>query len=171
MTRSTAREIAIQLGFAAASSGEAPQELFESFFEREHYDTLAAEDELYSEYPNPKQMEYIRTLISLNDEHREEIDAYIKRYTKGWKLERISRTALAVLRCAICEILYMDDIPNSAAINEAVELDKGYDEPDVVSFVNGVLGGFMRGEFGEAIGDDGDTNAAEVEVSDIPAEQ
>ena len=47
MTRSTAREIAIQLGFAAASSGEAPQELFDSFFERGHYDTLAAEDELY----------------------------------------------------------------------------------------------------------------------------
>lgn len=41
----------------------------------------------------------------------------------------------------------MDDIPNSAAINEAVELDKGYDEPDTVAFVNGVLGGFMRGEF------------------------
>ena len=148
MTRSTAREIAIQLGFAAASSGEAPQELFDSFFERGHYDTLAAEDELYSEYPNTKQLEYIRTLIALTGEHRDEIDAHITRYAKGWKLERISRTALAVLRCAICEILYMDDIPNAAAINEAVELDKGYDEPDVVSFVNGVLGGFMRGEKG-----------------------
>ena len=53
---------------------------------------------------------------------------------------------MAVLRCAICEILYMEDIPNAAAINEAVELAKGYDEPDTVSFVNGVLGGFMRGE-------------------------
>ena len=142
MTRSTAREIAIQLGFAAASSGEAPQELFDSFFERGHYDTLAAEDELYSEYPNT-------------------------RYAKGWKLERISRTALAVMRCAICEILYMEDIPNAAAINEAVELDKGYDDPDVVSFVNGVLGGFMRGEFGEAIDDAAGTCAAEAETSDV----
>ena len=171
MTRSTAREIAIQLGFAAASSGEAPQKLFERFFERGHYDTLAAEDELYSEYPNTKQLEYIRTLASLTDEHKEEIDAYIKRYAKGWKLERISHTALAVLRCAICEILYMDDIPNAAAINEAVELDKGYDEPDVVSFVNGVLGGFMRGEFGEAIDDDADVGTAEAEASDVTAEQ
>ena len=162
MTRSTAREIAIQLGFAAASSGEAPQELFESFFERGHYDTLAAEDELYSEYPNTKQLEYIRTLIALTGEHRDEIDAHITRYAKGWKLERISRTALAVLRCAICEILYMDDIPNAAAINEAVELDKGYDEPDV-----GVLGGFMRGEFGEAIDDAAGTCAAEAETSDV----
>ena len=171
MTRSTAREIAIQLGFAAASSGEAPQKLFERFFERGHYDTLAAEDELYSEYPNTKQLEYIRTLASLTDEHKEEIDAYIKRYAKGWKLERISHTALAVLRCAICEILYMDDIPNAAAINEAVELDKGYDEPDIVSFVNGVLGGFMRGEFGAAIDDAADVGAAEAEASDVTAEQ
>ena len=45
--------------------------------------------------------------------------------------------------------MYMDDIPNSAAINEAVELAKGYDEPETVAFINGVLGGFMRGEFGE----------------------
>ena len=41
----------------------------------------------------------------------------------------------------------MDDVPASAAINEAVELDKGYDEPEIVAFVNGILGGFMRGEF------------------------
>ena len=159
MTRTTAREIAIQLGFAAAACGAAPQEIFDGFFSHEHYDTLAAEDELYSEYPNKKQLEYIRTLIALTGEHRDEIDAHITRYAKGWKLERISRTALAVLRCAICEILYMEDIPNAAAINEAVELDKGYDEPDVVSFVNGVLGGFMRGEF-----------PAEKAAADAPAE-
>ena len=46
----------------------------------------------------------------------------------------------------------MDDVPNGAAINEAVELAKGYDEPETVSFINGVLGGFMRGEFGEDSG-------------------
>ena len=45
----------------------------------------------------------------------------------------------------------MDEIPNGVAINEAVELSKGYDEPETVAFVNGVLGGFMRGEFGEEV--------------------
>ena len=50
------------------------------------------------------------------------------------------------MRCAVCEILYMDDVPDAAAINEAVELAKGYDDPDTVAFINGVLGGFMRGE-------------------------
>ena len=145
MTRKTAREIAIQLGFAAAATGEQPGELMERFFEREHYDSLAKEDELYAQYPDDRQMEYITSLVNLIDEHRDEIDEQIRRYAKGWKLERISKTALAVLRCALCEILYMDDIPNAAAINEAVELAKGYDEPDTVAFVNGVLGGYMRG--------------------------
>ena len=44
----------------------------------------------------------------------------------------------------------MEDVPSAAAINEAVELAKNYDEPDTVSFINGVLGGFMRGEFPES---------------------
>ena len=147
MTRSTAREIAIQLSFATAASKLDPNELIDSFFSQEHYETLAAEDELFAQFPDKKQMDYIRRLINLMSENIGEIDGFIERYSKGWKIDRISRTALAVLRCAVCEILYMDDVPASAAINEAVELAKGYDEPDTVAFVNGVLGGFMRGEF------------------------
>ena len=146
MTRTTAREIAIQLGFAAASRNVEHSQLMDDFFSPEHYASLQEEDELYNERPDKKQMAYIRRLVELTAENRSEIDAYIQKYSKGWKLERISRTALAVMRCAICEILYMDEIPNAAAINEAVELAKGYDEPDTVAFVNGVLGGFMRGE-------------------------
>lgn len=147
MTRTTAREIAIQLGFAAAAGGMEPDALFESFFSAEHYATLAAEDELYAEFPDKKQFDYIRRLTAKMAEKRDEIDGIIGRYSKGWRTERISKTALAVLRCAVCEIMYMDDVPPSVAINEAVELDKGYDEADTVAFVNGVLGGLMRGEF------------------------
>ena len=146
MKRSTAREIAIQLSFAASAANVEPGELIDRFFDPDYYASLAKEQELYAEYPDPKQMEYIRRLTSLTAENRSEIDGFIERYSKGWRVERISKTALAVLRCAICEILYMDEVPNAAAINEAVEMDKGYDEPDTVAFVNGVLGGFMRGE-------------------------
>lgn len=149
MTRTTAREIAIKLSFAAAANGMEPSELLDDFFSEEHYGSLAAEDKLFSEYPDKKQMDYIRRLTGLIAENRSELDGFIERYSKGWKVERISRTALAVMRCAICEILYMEEIPNAAAINEAVELDKGYDEPETVAFVNGVLGGFVRGELGE----------------------
>lgn len=166
MNRSTAREIAIQLGFAAAASKLDPNELIETFFSEEHYETLAAEDELFSQRPDKKQMEYIRRLNALMMENISEIDGFIERYSRGWKVERISRTALAVLRCAICEILYMEDVPASAAINEAVELAKGYDEPDTVAFVNGVLGGFMRGEYPEV-----NTELSAVEAAEEKTEE
>ena len=146
MTRTAAREIAIQLCFAAASAQLEPQELEERFFDPAYYESLAQEQELFREYPDEQQRAYIHRLTTLTAMHREEIDALIERHAKGWRVSRISKTALAVLRCAVCEILYMDDIPNAAAINEAVELCKGYDEPDTVSFVNGVLGGIMRGD-------------------------
>ena len=149
MTRKTAREIAIQLCFSAETNPADPTELLDTFFSQEHYASLGSEGTLFADYPDERQMTYIRRLTQLVSEKREELDAYIGRYAHGWKVERISRTALAVLRCAICEILYMDDVPSAAAINEAVELDKNYDDPETVAFVNGVLGGFMHGEFPE----------------------
>lgn len=147
MNRKTAREIAVQLCFASVNSEQNAAELISGFFAQEHYDTLLDEDELFSQIPDDRQLDYIRRLVMLVEEKQEELDGYIEKYAKGWKLGRISKTALAILRCAICEILYIDDVPASAAINEAVELDKGYDDPDTVAFVNGVLGGFMKGEF------------------------
>ena len=59
---------------------------------------------------------------------------------------RLNRVAIAIMRVAMYEILYMQDIPNAAAINEAVEMTKHYEEPEVVSFVNGILGSFVRNE-------------------------
>lgn len=147
MNRKTAREIAVQLCFASLNSEQNAFELVSSFFEQEYYHTLLEEDELFVQLPDDRQLEYIRRLVTLVEEKQEELDGYIEKYSQGWKLGRISKTALAVLRCALCEILYVEDVPASVAINEAVELDKGYDEPDTVAFVNGVLGGFMKGEF------------------------
>lgn len=153
MKRTTAREIAVQLVFAANSADRPAPELAEEFLEKDYYDCLASENDLYAEYPDDKQKEYILRLVRLVDDYSIQINKYIEKYATGWKLGRISKTAFAILRCAVCEVLYMDDIPNAAAINEAVELAKGYDEPETVSFVNGVLGGFMRGELGHSVED------------------
>lgn len=161
MTRTVAREIAIQLGFAAASGGADPEQLMEDFFSEEHYATLGEENPLFAERPDDKQMEYISRLTALMAENRSEIDGFIERYSKGWRVGRISKTALAVLRCAVCEILYMDDVPDSAAINEAIELDKNYDDAETVAFVNGVLGGFMRGEINKEAAADAPTAETE----------
>lgn len=146
MTRTVAREIAIQLSFAAQLAGEDARETTVAFFTPEYFETLAEEDALFREYPDEQQLAYIQRLTALVYDHMYELNSYIEKYSKGWKLGRISRIAAAILRCAMCEILYMDDIPNAAAVNEAVELAKGYEEPETVAFINGILGSFIRGE-------------------------
>jgi len=141
MTRTAARQLAIQLSFALnAGSDVGPEE----FFDEEYFRALPSEDELFAEVPDEKQMLYIRQLVKGIYDYRLELDDIVARYAQGWKISRISRTALAVLRCALYEIRYMPDIPVAAAINEAVELAKGYDEPETVSFINGILGSYVR---------------------------
>ena len=141
MTRTNARQLAVQLSFACeAGSDLSPSD----FFEEEYFRALPSDDAIFSEIPGEKQKEYICTLVEGIRTHRQELDDIVSTYARGWKLGRISRTALAVLRCALYEILYMPDIPDAASINEAVELAKCYDEAETVSFINGILGSFMR---------------------------
>ena len=143
MTRTTARQLALQLSFAVSAGSDIGPE---DFFEEEYFRALPPEENLFNEVPDDKQKEYILSLVNGVRLHQAELDAIVERYAQGWKIGRISRTALAVLRCALYEILYMPDIPPAASINEAVELAKAYDEPETVSFINGILGSFMRQE-------------------------
>ena len=174
MTRTTAREIAVQLGFALCANGGETQESMDTFFDTEYYRTLAEEDALFAQYPNEKQLQYIRTLAAGVAEKREELDAYISRYSKKWKLNRISRTALAVMRVAMYEVLYLADVPASVAVNEAIELAKKYEPQETVAFINGLLGSFVREQ--EANGALTEAEATvesvveEAEEADAPAE-
>ena len=72
------------------------------------------------------------------------IDQTIERHSTSWKMNRISRVSLAILRVSVFEILFMEDIPDSVSINEAVELCKKFGGEDDSSFVNGVLGAVVR---------------------------
>ncbi|MDR0532081.1 MAG: transcription antitermination factor NusB [Oscillospiraceae bacterium] len=76
--------------------------------------------------------------------HLEQIDGEIERRLKGWRISRISRVSLALLRMAVCEMLFCDRIPVGASINEAVELAKRYGDEEAARFVNGVLGAIAR---------------------------
>lgn len=78
--------------------------------------------------------------------HSQELDEIVGKYAIGWNRSRISKIVLAVLRLAIFEICYIDDIPVSVTINEAVELTKKYGGDGDSGFVNGVLGSFVRAE-------------------------
>ena len=149
MTRSNAREIAVQLIFSLGFGNSKAEELLDSQLTQERFKELAEENPLYSQFPNEKQRNYIRELVLGVYEHGPELDIYIGRYAKGWTFARIPRMAAAILQTAMYEVLYMPDIPNAAAINEAVEIAKSYEPQEVVSFVNGILGSFVRAEFPE----------------------
>ena len=88
---------------------------------------------------------YIRNVVYGVHEKNTELEKDIEdNLSERWTLARVSKVALAVLKVAIYEIKYVEDVPQKVAINEAVELEKKYDEPDNSAFVNGVLGGFCR---------------------------
>lgn len=88
--------------------------------------------------------DFVKTLLTKTWENIEEIDGNIEKFSVGWKINRISKVALAVLRLAVCEILYFDDIPVGVSINEAVELCKKYAAKEDSSFVNGILGSLSK---------------------------
>ena len=74
------------------------------------------------------------------------LDSKISDNTKKWDINRISRVSLAILRLALYEILFVDDIPDSVSANEAVELAKKYSTENDAAFVNGIIGSIIRNE-------------------------
>ena len=149
MVRNTAREIAIHLSYELSFTDKDTDALLDERLTVDAFSVLAEEDPVYTEAPNAKQAEYIRRLVKGVDEHAAELDGYIEKYSKGWRFARIPLVASAIMRVAMYEMLYMPDIPNGAAINEAVEIAKKYETPETVKFINGILGSFLRQEIGE----------------------
>ena len=78
-------------------------------------------------------------------ENLNEINELIKEYSSEWKLNRIAKIDIAIMRLAITEMKYDDDIPVSVSINEAIELCKKYSSDDSHKFINGILGNINRG--------------------------
>lgn len=88
--------------------------------------------------------DYAYQLASSVCGHIIELNMVIERYSKKWKLNRMSRVALSILRMSLWEIDNIETVPVGASINEAVELAKKYGNADDFSFVNGVLGAYVR---------------------------
>lgn len=149
MIRNIAREIAMHLSYELSFTDLTADELLDNRLSNDRFEELAPEYEVYGKLPGPTQQVYIRRLVKGIAEHGYELDQYIEKYAKGWKFERIPLVAAAIMRLAMYEILYMPDIPNGASINEAVEIAKKYENEDVVRFINGILGTFVRAEAAE----------------------
>ena len=146
MTRIVAREIAVHLVYELDFGGRTADQVLEGSLTREHFQSLMEEDPLYREFPNEKQQNYIEELVRGVYVHEPELDESISRYAIRWSFSRLPRMAVAAMRCAMYEMLYMPQIPPAASINAALEIMKKYVEPEVVSFANGILGTFVRTE-------------------------
>ena len=85
-------------------------------------------------------LKYSDELIKNFKENKETIDALINKHAKNWTVNRMAKVDLAILRLAICEILYMCEVPVKVSINEAVELAKIYCDNKSPKFINGILG-------------------------------
>ena len=88
---------------------------------------------------------YIQSVINGVDEKQAELDESISQHLKkGWTLKRISKVALSILRLAVYEMKYVDDVPQKVAINEAVNLAKEYGGEEDAKFINGILGAIAK---------------------------
>ena len=130
MTRRESREIAITL-------------LFERSFD---YDRTT--DEIIAsavEERNVKISKFAKELFLRADENLGDINEKIARCADNWRIDRIDRVSLTVLRIAACEIDYFPEIPVEITVNEALELARHFGEEDSVGFIHGVLGKYAKG--------------------------
>lgn len=87
---------------------------------------------------------FARSLIEGTLANLSQIDGVIAKFSQNWSVERLARTDRNILRMAIYELLFQDQVPESVAINEAVELAKAYGDVDSAKFINGILGQLVR---------------------------
>ena len=128
LTRSEAREQAFMLLFS------------KSFDDEPLEDTIEDNAEMFE----GGVCGYAQAVVTAIECKKDEIDAEISKFLKkGWTISRISKPSLAILRLAIYEIKYIDSVPDSVAVNEAVDLAKKY-TIDESKFVNGILGSYIR---------------------------
>lgn len=96
-------------------------------------------EELEAEGVQESELDYIGKKAQAIIDCMDELDEVIGAHSKGWKVDRLGKTELAILRLAAYEILKDEDIPKSVAINEAVELAKMYSSDEAPRFINGIL--------------------------------
>lgn len=95
---------------------------------------------------NPPIPEHAVRLVQGVEEHAQRIDGLIDQHASGWSLDRLPDVDRAILRMAVYELLWADDVPDAVVIDEAVELAKTLSTDDSPGFVNGVLGAILQAE-------------------------
>lgn len=129
MARSLARESAMRILYEYEMGGEGIEITIGDLMEV----VLPDED-----------LAYVRGVVDGVMQKLDDVDAVIEQNAIGWKLERISKVDLSILRLALFEMLYREDIPVAVSINEALELSHVYSTDESSSFINGILGTVAR---------------------------
>ncbi len=124
MTRKEARELMMQVFFQMGACND---------FDVNNRESYLSQEVVRS------QKDYCNEMYSLLCNKKEEIDAMLETYSKNWKLNRMPKTDVAVLRVSACEMVYLN-MPAAISINEAVEMAKLYGTDDSAKYVNAILG-------------------------------
>ena len=127
MSRKKSREKAMEILFGMELSKDTPAEALEIF--EDNYEGNIKEIDL----------DYIKQVINGVWNRKTDIDSIIEANLQNWKIGRISKVNLVILRMGIFEMKYIDEVPDRVALNEALELTKMYSDEKSVSFINGVL--------------------------------
>lgn len=130
MTRTEARELLMQL-------------LFQMEIQQDYSDKIK-QKYLEEHFPGGGQTSFAKELLQAVTEHLSQIDETINRYSAKWDTNRMAKVDLAITRLALGELLYMDQIPDPVAINEAVDMAKKYSADESRKFINGILGQIVK---------------------------
>lgn len=125
MTRKSARDLVFKIIYQADIQKETLMSI---------YDIIKDEQDI-----DEKSEGYISSTLEGISKNSENINELISEKSVGWKLNRISKISLACLKLGIYELLYNDEIPNTVAINESVDIAKLYEGENSAKFVNGIL--------------------------------
>ena len=131
--RSAGRELALKVLYEAEVKNIPPHSLWQKTY------ALKTKD--------PDLAAFCEFLLKGIEAHWDDIGALIKKYARNWVLERMASLDRNILRIAIFEIMYAEDIPPKVSINEAIELAKKYGDVESPRFVNGILDGIFKKEF------------------------
>ena len=128
---------------------EMREHIFKLLFLREFNEAAEMPEQIKLYFDNmeelaPAEQAYMEDKYNKIQEHLEEIDQLLNEISTGWKTKRIGRVDLNILRLAVYEMKYDEDVPVKVAINEAVEIGKTFGGEDSASFINGILGKVAR---------------------------
>ena len=144
MSRTTARAAAMQMIFEKISGGQGGEDTLKMVYDELRQDGLPGVDHIEKKEPDEEDRKYITAALEGVLAHREELDEKIGKTAKGWPIERMSQVDLTIMRLAVWEIWYAEDVPGNVSIAEAMELTERFSDPEDKSFVNGILGTILR---------------------------